>query len=110
MVIRNQPTVRAEPGNRELDSGNGIQCGYQLSCDGKCDLLGYAEQPESGRVQGAGKRCSCLEWLFVLGSKGVGGLKDWLQQAAGIPGITIEVGRSTCPVFFLGISGDLEPE
>ncbi|MFQ8841927.1 MAG: hypothetical protein ACLR8P_14405 [Clostridium fessum] len=26
--------------------------------------------------------------------------KDWLQQAAGISGITIEVGRSTCPVSF----------
>ena len=41
-----------------------------------------------------------LNGYSVLGSKGVGGLKDWLQQAAGIPGITIEVGRSTCPVSF----------
>lgn len=41
-----------------------------------------------------------LNGYSILGSKGVGGLKDWLQQAAGIPGITIEVGRSTCPVSF----------
>lgn len=41
-----------------------------------------------------------LNGYSILGSKGVGGLKDWLQQKAGIPGITIEVGRSTCPVSF----------
>ena len=78
MVIREPTHCRAgEPGNRELDSGNGIQCGYQLSCDGKCDLLGYAEQPESGRVQGAGKRCSCLEWLF----------RSWKQGRRRIEGL-----------------------
>ena len=43
---------------------------------------------------------NALNGYSVLGSKGVGGLKDWLQQTAGIAGITIEVGRSTCPVSF----------
>ena len=37
----------------------------------------------------------------ILGSKGVGGLKDWLQrESSPIAGITIEVGRSACPVAF----------
>lgn len=37
----------------------------------------------------------------ILGSKGVGGYKDWLQQREkSIPGITIEVGKSACPVNF----------
>lgn len=37
----------------------------------------------------------------IMGSKGVGGLKDWLQrESSPIPGITIEVGRSACPVAF----------
>lgn len=37
----------------------------------------------------------------VLGSKGVGGFKDWLQRKGNpVAGITIEVGRSTCPVAF----------
>ena len=36
----------------------------------------------------------------VLSSKGVGGLKDWVQGSLAIPGVTIEVGRSTCPVAF----------
>ena len=37
----------------------------------------------------------------VMGSKGKGGFKDWLQRSAqAVPGITIEVGRSQCPVSF----------
>ncbi len=37
----------------------------------------------------------------ILGSKGIGGYKDWLQQRENsIPGITIEVGKSACPVNF----------
>lgn len=37
----------------------------------------------------------------VLGSKGVGGYKDWIQRKGNsIPGITIEVGKSACPVNF----------
>ena len=37
----------------------------------------------------------------VLASKGVGGYKDWLQKKGNpVPGLTIEVGRSTCPVAF----------
>ena len=37
----------------------------------------------------------------ILGSTGVGGYKDWLQQREkSIPGITIEVGKSACPVNF----------
>lgn len=37
----------------------------------------------------------------ILGSKGVGGYKDWIQKRENaIPGITIEVGKSTCPVNF----------
>lgn len=36
----------------------------------------------------------------VLSSHGVGGMKDWTQKALAIPGITIEVGRSICPVAF----------
>lgn len=37
----------------------------------------------------------------VLNSKGVGGLKDWLQRIDNpIPGITIEIGKSACPVAF----------
>ncbi|MEF9940582.1 MAG: M14 family zinc carboxypeptidase [Clostridium sp.] len=37
----------------------------------------------------------------VLGSLGVGGFKDWLQKRdKPIAGITIEVGRSACPVSF----------
>lgn len=37
----------------------------------------------------------------ILGSKGVGGLKDWLQQRSNpVPGITIELGRSAAPVSF----------
>ena len=36
----------------------------------------------------------------VLSSHGVGGMKDWAQKALAIPGITIEVGRSICPVAF----------
>ncbi len=37
----------------------------------------------------------------ILGSKGVGGYKDWIQKREkAIPGITIEVGKSTCPVNF----------
>lgn len=37
----------------------------------------------------------------VMSSKGVGGYKDWLQRRdKAIPGITIELGRSTAPVSF----------
>ena len=37
----------------------------------------------------------------IMGSKGVGGLKDWLQrETSPIAGITLEVGRSACPVAF----------
>lgn len=37
----------------------------------------------------------------ILASKGVAGYKDWIQQrSASIPGITIEVGKSACPVSF----------
>ena len=36
----------------------------------------------------------------VLDTNGRGGLKDWLQRIGGVTGITIEVGRSTCPVAF----------
>ena len=36
----------------------------------------------------------------VLGSNGRGGFKDWLQQTGSAPSITIEVGRSACPVAF----------
>lgn len=37
----------------------------------------------------------------VLANKGVGGYKDWLQRKGNpAPGLTIEVGRSTCPVAF----------
>lgn len=37
----------------------------------------------------------------ILGSKGVGGYKDWIQRKGNsIPGITIEVGKSACPVNF----------
>ena len=37
----------------------------------------------------------------VLASKGVGGYKDWLQKKGNpVPGLTIEVGRSTCPAAF----------
>ena len=37
----------------------------------------------------------------VMGSKGKGGFKDWLQRLnPAVPGITIEVGRSECPVSF----------
>ena len=42
-----------------------------------------------------------LNGYSVLGSKGVGGYKDWIQKRENaIPGITIEVGKSTCPVNF----------
>lgn len=37
----------------------------------------------------------------ILGSLGVGGLKDWLQQRVNpVAGVTIEIGRSACPVSF----------
>ena len=37
----------------------------------------------------------------IMGAKGVGGLKDWLQrETSPIAGITLEVGRSACPVSF----------
>ena len=36
----------------------------------------------------------------ILGSKGRGGLKDWVQKTQGIPSVTIEVGQSMCPVAF----------
>jgi len=37
----------------------------------------------------------------IMAAKGVGGFKDWLQRCtAPVAGITIEVGRSTCPVAF----------
>lgn len=37
----------------------------------------------------------------ILSSKGVGGLKDWLQQRSNsVPGVTIELGRSAAPVAF----------
>lgn len=43
---------------------------------------------------------SAVTGYSVLSSKGVGGLKDWAQKTLAIPGITIEVGRSVCPVAF----------
>lgn len=43
---------------------------------------------------------NALNGYSILGSDGVGGLKDWVQQSLGIASITIEVGRSTCPVSF----------
>lgn len=37
----------------------------------------------------------------ILNSNGVGGFKDWLQRRSNpVAGITIEVGRSACPVAF----------
>lgn len=37
----------------------------------------------------------------VLNSNGSGGFKDWMQRCANpVAGVTVEVGRSTCPVAF----------
>ena len=37
----------------------------------------------------------------IMASRGMGGFKDWMQQQANpVAGITIEIGRSTCPVAF----------
>ena len=37
-----------------------------------------------------------------MGSKGVGGFKDWMQRKYDnpVPNITLELGRSDCPVSF----------
>ena len=51
-----------------------------------------------------------LNGYSVLGSKGVGGLKDWLQQAAEHPWYHDRGRTFHLPGIFLGISGDLEPE
>lgn len=50
---------------------------------------------------GLAQAVSAFNGYQILGSKGVGGLKDWLQQRSNpVAGITIEVGRSAAPVPF----------
>ena len=42
-----------------------------------------------------------LSGYQIIGSPGRGGLKDWMQtMASPVPGITVEVGASSCPVNF----------
>lgn len=50
---------------------------------------------------GLAQSVSAFNGYQILSSKGVGGLKDWLQQRSNpVAGITIEVGRSAAPVPF----------
>ncbi len=83
-----------------LIQGTGFNAVINYHAMGNVIYWDTQNNQKAAESQAMANAVHALNGYSILGSKGVGGLKDWLQQAAGIPGITIEVGRSTCPVSF----------